>query len=142
MQDQMLQDFSAATKTSYDAFQELGQINTSAIEKLTQLQFTMATLGIEGTMEQAKLLTSTTNYKELLTAESDFASSYSDKVMNIARQTADLLTESRDEFTTWFEKNSKVLTDAAQTASTAPKKPAARKPATRKASSSTAKKSA
>jgi len=142
MQEQILEDLSAATRTSYEAFQELGQINTSTIEKLAQLQFGMASLGIEGSMEQAKLLTSTTNYQDLLSAESDFASSYSEKVMNIARQTADALSESREEFTNWFEKNSKVLAETAQSAAVATSARPARKPTAKKASTSTARKSA
>ncbi|MDX1518822.1 MAG: TIGR01841 family phasin [Gammaproteobacteria bacterium] len=136
MQDQIIEDISAATKTSYEALQELGRINSETVSKLTQLQFNMASLGIEGSVEQARLLTSTTNYQELLTAESDFASNYSDKIMSIARQTADVLSESRDEVTAWLEKSASSVAKATQSPA---KKPAAKKPAARK---STAKKSA
>lgn len=136
MQEQIIEDITAATKTSYEALQELGRINSETVNKLSQLQFSMASLGIEGSVEQAQLLTSTTNYQDLLTAESDFASSYSDKIMGIARQTADVLTQSRDEVTAWVEKSA---SSVAAPAEKPMKKPAARKPAARK---TTAKKAA
>lgn len=137
MQEQIIENITAATKNSYEALQELGRINSDTIAKLSQLQFSMATLGIEGSVEQAKLLTSTTNYKDLLTAESDFTSNYSEQVMGIARQTADILTESRDEISSWIEKSANTVANATQMApkkKPAAKKPAARKPAIKKAS--------
>jgi len=137
MQEQIIENITTTTKNSYEALQELGRINSDTIAKLSQLQFSMATLGIEGSVEQAKLLTSTTNYKDLLTAESDFTSNYSEQVMGIARQTADILTESRDEISSWIEKSANTVASATQMApkkKPAAKKPAARKPATKKAS--------
>ncbi len=134
MQEQIIEDITAATKISYEALQELGRINSDTVGKLSQIQFTMASLGFEGSVEQARLLTSTTNYQELLTAESDFASDYSSRIMGIARQTADVLTESRDEVTAWLEKSAAT---AMKTAEAPKKKPAARKSTARK---STAKK--
>jgi len=141
MQEQIIENITAATRNSYEALQELGRINSDTVAKLSQLQFSMATLGIEGSVEQAKLLTSTTNYKDLLTAESNFTSNYSEQVMGIARQTADVLTESRDEISSWIEKSADTVTSATQMApkkKPAAKKPAARKPATRKASTAKA----
>lgn len=126
MQEQIIEQVTSATQTSYEALQELGRINSETVTKLAELQFTLASLGIESGVEQAKLLTSTTNYKDLLSAESDLATSYSEKIMSIARQTADILTQSRDEVSSWVEKSASSVTKSPS------KKPAARKPAAKK----------
>ncbi|MCG8324318.1 MAG: phasin family protein [Thiotrichales bacterium] len=133
MQEQIIEDITAVTKTSYDALEELGRINTNTINKLSQLQFNMASLGIEGSVEQARLLTSTTNYQDLLSAESDLASQYSGKIMGIAQQAADVLTESRDEIGAWLEKSANTVTAATQANKKPAKKPAARKSAGKRA---------
>lgn len=104
MQNDYVEQLTNAGKTSYETLQELGSINAKALQKLTDLQFKFATFNIETGIEQAKLLTSTTNYKDLLTAESDFASDYSTKAMDFTKQAATIFTESRDEIVSWFEK--------------------------------------
>ena len=103
MQD-YVEQLTSAGKTSYESLQELGSINAKALQKLTELQFKFATFNIETGIEQAKLLTSTTNYKDLLSAESDFANEYSTKAMDFSKQAATIFTESRDEIVSWFEK--------------------------------------
>lgn len=103
MQD-YVEQLTSAGKTSYESMQELGSINAKALQKLTELQFKFATFNIETGIEQAKLLTSTTNYKDLLSAESDIANEYSTKAMDFSKQAATIITESRDEIVSWFEK--------------------------------------
>lgn len=105
MQNEIFEQLNQAGKTSYQSFQELMAINTKTLQKLSELQFSLATLSIEGSVEQAKLLTGNTNYKDLLSAESEFASDFCGKVLEITRKTAEVLNESRDEVTAWFEKN-------------------------------------
>lgn len=103
MQD-YVEQFTNVGKTSFETLQELGNINARTLQKLTDLQFKVATYNIETGIEQTKLLTSTTNYKDLLAAESDFAGEYSNKAMDFTREVGSILTESRDEIVSWFEK--------------------------------------
>lgn len=129
MQNDIFEQFVNAGKTSYENLQQLGTINTKALQKLTELQFSLATIGIEGSAEQAKLLGSTTNYKDLIAAESDLANQYSSKVMDISKQTAEVLNESGEEIASWFEKTAESFADTAKPASkktttAAPKKAA------------------
>ena len=126
MQNEFIDQVTNAGKTSYEAIQELGAIQARALQKLTDLQFNLASLNLESGVEQAKLLSTTSNYKDLLSAESDFAGEYSNKALDITRQTAEVLTESRDEIVTWLEKG---FEKAGKTA-----KPAAKK-TTRKSAS-------
>ncbi|MEE9551418.1 MAG: TIGR01841 family phasin [Gammaproteobacteria bacterium] len=104
MQNEFIKQFSEAGKTSYAALQELGTIQSKVLQKLTELQFNLATLTVETGVEQAKLFGSTANYKDLLATESDVTSKYSSKVLDITRLTADILSESQDEIIACFEK--------------------------------------
>lgn len=90
-------------KTSFESLQELGAINAKTLQKLADLQFKLASYTIETGIEQTKLLSSTTNYKDLLNAESDFAGEYSSKAMDFTREATSILSESRDELVSWFE---------------------------------------
>jgi len=121
MQNDFFEQFVNAGKTSYENLQQLGAINSKAVQKLTELQFSLATIGIEGGVEQAKLLSSTTNYKDLITGESELANQYGTKVMDISKQTAEVLNESGEEIAAWFEKTAESFAD---TAKQAPKKAA------------------
>lgn len=103
MQD-YVEQLTNAGKTSFESLQELGTINAKALQKLAELQFKFASYNIETGIEQTKLLTGTTNYKDLLTAESDFAGEYSSKAMDFTREAGSILTESREEIVSWFEK--------------------------------------
>jgi phasin family protein len=127
MQNEIMEQLTNASKNSYATLQELGEINTKALKKLADVQFSLATLGIESGVEQAKLLSNTSNYKDLLATESELANQYGNKVMELTKQATNVLTESGEEITAWFEKSVEVFSETA--------KPAAKKPAaTKKAS--------
>lgn len=119
MQNDIFEQFMNAGKSSYENLQQLGAINSKAMQKLTELQFSLATVGIESSVEQAKLLGSTTNYKDLIAAESELANQYGSKVMDISKQTAEVLNESGEEIASWFEKTAESFAD---TTKQAPKK--------------------
>ncbi len=105
MQNEYIEQYTNAGKTSYAAMQELGAINSKAIQKLTELQFNFVTMNIENSIEQAKGFSGTTNYKDLLSTVSGFTSDYSTKLMDMTRQTTEILSESRDEVVSLIEKN-------------------------------------
>lgn len=114
MQNDIFEQFVNAGKTSYENLQQLGAINTKAVQKLTELQFSLATMGIESGVEQAKLLSSTTNYKDLISAESELANTYSSKMMDLSKQTAEVLNESGEEIAAWFEKSAESFGETAK----------------------------
>lgn len=134
MQNDIFEQFMNAGKSSYENLQQLGAINSKAMQKLTELQFSLATVGIESSVEQAKLLSSTTNYKDLMAAESELANQYGSKVMDISKQTAEVLNESGEEIAAWFEKTTESFAETAA-------KPAAKK-TTSSSNTSSAKKAA
>ena len=104
MQNDYVEQLTNASKTSYASLQELGAINAKALQKLMDLQFKFVSFNIETGIEQTKLLTSTTNHKDYLSAESEFAGECSSKAIDFTRQAASILSESRDEIVNWLEK--------------------------------------
>ena len=115
MQNEYIEHFTNAGKTSYAAMQELGAINSKAIQKLTELQFNFVTMNIENSIEQAKGFSGTTNYKDLLSTVTDFTSDYSTKLMDMTRQTTEILSESRDEVVSLIEKNLEISSKPVKT---------------------------
>ena len=130
MQNEILEKMTEAGKTSYSAIQELGEINTKILKELSELQINIASYNIESSVEFTKSLGTTSNYKDMLSAEAEFASEYGSKMMEYGRQAADVLTESRDEMVGWFEKTM----ETASAAAPAPAKKPAAKRTTKKAS--------
>ena len=104
MQNEIIEKMTEASKNSYSAMQELGTINTRILKDLSELQMSMASYSIESSVEFTKTLGSITNYKDIISAEAEYASEYGSKMMEYGRKTADVLTESRDEVVGWFEK--------------------------------------
>lgn len=92
------------SKFSYENLQKLQDINTKAFNKLARLQMSFAQLGIESTVEQARLFTDSRSYEDLLSAETDLASSYSDKMMELTREVTDIVSESQEDLVSWLEK--------------------------------------
>ncbi len=127
MQNQIIDQLTTASTKSYETIKSLGEINSSAIRKLTDLQFDFISMSMESGIEQAKLLNNMKNVKDIFAAGSEFASEYNEKLMGITRQTVEIFTESGDEAENLIEKTvaSQVVSSKQATAKEA-KKPAAK----------------
>lgn len=124
MQTELFNQWTKFSKTSYSGLKELGEINAKAIEKLTEQQLALVTTWVEGSVKQLTLLGEAKGYKDVFAGQSELATGYSNKLLGIARETADALTESKDEFTTWVEKGVESATINPFTQPSAPKKTA------------------
>jgi len=120
MQNEIFEKMTEMGKSSYSAMQELAAINSKAFKELSELQIGLATYGIESGVELTKTLSTTTNYKDAVSAEVDFANEYGSKVIEFGNKTAEILTDSRDEVVNWFEKTVEEATT--EVTPTAPKK--------------------
>ncbi len=116
MQNEIIEKFTEAGKSSYAAIQELGVINNRILKELSELQIGLATYSIESGVELTKTLSTTTNYKDLMSVEAEFANEYGSKVMDFNRKTTDVLNESRDEVVSWFEKTIESATSETKSA--------------------------
>lgn len=104
MQNQIIDQLTTASTKSYETMKNLGEINSSAIRKLTDLQFDFISMSMESGIEHVKSLSNMKNVKDIFAAGSEFASDYNEKLMEITCQAVEIFSESRDEATNLIEK--------------------------------------
>ncbi|GJM05551.1 MAG: hypothetical protein DHS20C09_15470 [marine bacterium B5-7] len=124
MQNEIIEKMTEAGKSSYAAMQELSAINSKVFKNLAELQMGFATYSIESGVEFVKTLSSTTSYKDLMAAETKYATEYGTKAMELGSKAADVLNGSRDDVVTFFEKN---IESATVESKAVAKKPAAKR---------------
>ncbi|MCI0399857.1 MAG: phasin family protein [Gammaproteobacteria bacterium] len=124
MQNELSDQWTKFSKTSFGALKELTEMNAKAIEKLTEQQLALVTTCVEGTVAQLKLLGEAKGYKDLFSGQSELAGEYSNKALAIARKAADILNECKDEFTALVEKGVESATVNPYTKPSTPKKAA------------------
>jgi len=130
MENQILEQLTAATSKSFETMKNLGDINSSAVRKITGLQFNFISTNMESGIEQAKSLSKKTNINDALASSTEFANDYSEKMTGFIRQAVEIFTQSSDEATNLFEKS--IASKAApvkQTAKAITVKGATKKPA-------------
>lgn len=124
MQNEIIEKMTETGKASYTAMQELNAINSKIFKNLAELQMEFAAYSIESGVELVKTLSTSTNYKDLLAAETKYATEYGTKAMELGSKSADILNGSRDDVVTIFEKNIE--------SATVDSKPVAKKPAAKR----------
>jgi len=124
--EHVLTQWDAFMKTALDSGKSLEVLNLKLIEQLSKKQMELASSAFEASNKWAAAMGEVKALPELLALQSKLASEYSAKVIAAARETADLLSASRDEYKVWFEKGFQVI--SAQAEAVAPKA-AARKAA-------------
>jgi phasin family protein len=129
MENQIIEQLTAATSKSYETMKNLGDINSSALRKITDLQFDFISMNVESGIEQAKSLNDKTDAKDLFASSAEFVSDYNEKMIGFTSQTVEILNQSRNEATSLFEKA--IATKAAPAKK--PAKAKAAKPAAKKA---------
>ena len=130
MENQIIEQLTAATSKSFETMKNLGDINSSAVRKMTDLQFDFISTNIESSIEQAKSLSKKTNINDTLATSTEFANDYSEKMTGFIRQAVDIFTQSRDEATNLFEKTiASKAAPAKKPAKTTTVKGATKKPA-------------
>lgn len=110
MNQKVIDQMNLFAQSNSKFWHRFSDISADLTRRLTEVQFNMASLGLEFNNEQIKLLTNTANHKDLLSRESELASKYGSKVVELARETVDAMSEARDEVLGWLE-------DAAEQAS-------------------------
>ena len=111
------------TNTAYDSVRELGEINTRLVQRLSQQQLEVLRVTMEAGARETQLISQPRDYQSLLSAQAALAGEYNQKFLEIARTTADILTETRDELMAWVQRGLERATstsrEAASTAQSA-----------------------
>jgi len=112
--EHVLTQWDSFMKTALDSGKALEALNLKLVEELSKKQMALATSAFEASNKWVAALGDAKALPELFSLQSKLASEFSSKVMAAARETADLLTASRDDYKAWFEKGFKVITAQAE----------------------------
>jgi len=98
-------------QSAYSAAKAFYAMNTNTVEQLFDQQIAMATLGMETITSQMELMSSARGYEAMVAGQADIANDISSKSQGIARNTLDILSESKEDVTAWVEEVAKEATD-------------------------------
>lgn len=107
MTNMIYENMSKIGKSAYDSAKELYGINVNIAEQVIEQQLALFNLGVEYTTRQLGLVGQVKGYKDLVSGQTEITSDVISKAQGIARNSADIITESRDEVNVWFEKGLK-----------------------------------
>ena len=107
MQTQLINQWSEFSRKTLESLSELGQISSRFAEQLSRQQQSMLNATIEATSRGTHLIRETYGYGKLLENQSTAAAEYNKQVLSIVRQTANILTEARDDLSSWAERGVK-----------------------------------
>jgi len=107
MNNAIYENLSKAGKSSYDSAKELYEINTNIAEQIIEQQLAIFNLGVEYTTRQLTLAGQAKGYTEVFSGQTEITSDIISKAQGIARNSADIISESKDEVNVWFEKGVK-----------------------------------
>ena len=113
MNTEILENMNKFGKTSYDAAKELYDINTKVAEQVYQQQMALVNLSMEYATSQMDIAAKSKGYKDIISGQSSLFNEASEKVQGIARNTVDIINESKDEVSAWVEKGVQEATNAA-----------------------------
>lgn len=109
--EEMNENMNKIGQSAYSAAKALYTMNTNAVEQLFDQQIAMATLGMETMTSQIQLLSSAKGYQAIVDGQADIVSDLSSKTQGIARNTFDILNETKEDATAWAEDVAKEAAD-------------------------------
>ena len=131
MDTKIIENWQDYSKGAMASAKELETINTRIVEQITAKQMELANVAFETGTRYMNSLTEVKGVQELLAEQTKLATEFNEKLLETARGTADILTESREAYQAWFEKSFKSVADGVDF--TLPVLTPAKKPAAKKA---------
>lgn len=109
--EEMNENMSKMGQSAYNAAKALYTMNTNTMEQLFDQQIAMATLGMESITSQMELMNTAKDYQAVVAGQADIANDISSKSQGIARNTLDILNESKEDVSAWAEEVAKEAAD-------------------------------
>jgi Phasin protein len=109
MDNKMMENLQEYGKNALAAAKELEVINTQVIEKITGKQMELANAAFEAGTKYFSTLGEVKGPQDLLAEQTKLASQFNERIMDAARTTADILTETREAYQAWMEKGLKAV---------------------------------
>jgi len=93
------------TNKTAERMTSLGELNVRAFEKLSARQMDAMSLYMDHAMRVMKLATESKGYNEFFKGQVEAAKELSDRILAEGKTGMQVVSEVRDEYRTWFEKN-------------------------------------
>lgn len=110
MDNKFIMNWQEYTQNALAATKELETITTGIIEKLTGKQMELANAAFETSTKYMSAFSEVKGMQDLLAEQTKLATEFNEKVIEAARSTADIITESREAYQAWIEKGMKTAT--------------------------------
>jgi hypothetical protein len=108
------------TNKAVERLTSLGELNVRIFEKLSARQMDAMSLYMEHAMSMMKLATESKGYNEFLKGQVEATKELSERVLAEGKSGMQAVSEVRDDYRTWFEKNmADVSADLRKTVTTA-----------------------
>ena len=104
MNSEMIENVNKLGKTTYDAMKELYNINMKIAGQISEQQMALINLTMECATAQMEMIGKSKGYKDILSGQTNLFNETSEKVQGIARNTMDIMNETKDEVSAWVEK--------------------------------------
>jgi phasin family protein len=120
MDNPFLENFEKLGKAALDSAKELRAINTKVYGRFAETQRDLLNEVVELSTDFLSTTTEIRNVQDLLGTQIKFVAACNAKLLAVARETADIVVATRNDYQTWFEKGLKVVSDTAPAAFKAP----------------------
>ncbi len=107
MNNEIIETMNKLGKSSYDAMKELYDINMRILSQISEQQAAYINLMMECATSQMDMVGQSKDYKDILSSQTSLINDTNEKVQGIARNTVDIMNESKDEVSAWVEKSVK-----------------------------------
>ena len=104
MNSEMIEKANKLGKTSYDAMKDLCEINMKIASQVSEQQMAFLNLYLECATAQMEMLGKSSDYKDVMASQTTLINEASEKVQGIARNTVDIMNETKDDVSAWVEK--------------------------------------
>jgi phasin family protein len=114
MDNKFIENWQEYGKNAIESAKELEAINTQVIEKITGKQMELANAAFEVSTKYVSSLGEVKGVQDLFSEQTKLATEFNEKVLEAARTTADILTETREAYQAWLEKGLKAVSGNAE----------------------------
>lgn len=104
MSTEIIENMNKFGKSSYDAMKELYDINTKIVGQMYEQQMAFINLSMECATSQMEMVSKSKGYKDIVSGQTTLINEASEKAQGIARNTVDIMNESKDDVSAWVEK--------------------------------------
>ena len=104
MTNEIFETMNKLGKSNYDAMKELYEINMKIAGQISEQQMAFINLSLECATSQMDMIGKSKGYKDIFSGQTSLINEASEKVQGIARNTVDIMNESKDEVSAWVEK--------------------------------------